>query len=187
MFYLRVRSGVGHVPGFGLGALMEVALVFLLGVSAAVLAFLLGASRGRRVGGCRISWVGGGWLVARCLLFCCLSVVSVSAQSFTVVNIMGYGSLVCSNSTYPAGVSVFPLRAAPSSLVSALSDDFGISSDSLLSGSDFVASVSSSGVVSWSSSETRNYWSVFGAGMGLGLVWFGFGWVLRLNKKIPDF
>lgn len=32
-----------------------------------------------------------------------------------------------------------------------------------------------------------NHWIPFGAGMGMGFLWFGFGWCFRLAKKVPEF
>lgn len=82
---------------------------------------------------------------------------------------------------YPVGVFACTLDGATPEFLGALSADFGV-----------VVEPGVSLFVDLGSATVRtvpdvNLWPAFSAGFGLGLVCFGFGWNLRLTKRITDF
>lgn len=114
------------------------------------------------------------------------SVLVCSGSSLRVVNLHPSGFPVSfSNSRFPSGVTSLDLSSAPASLISSLSSDFGVSIDPAL---DYTVHVSDPAVPVFTvASGESNYWAPTVAGMGAGFLWFGFGWILRLGKKIPEF
>lgn len=114
-------------------------------------------------------------------LLLCLSYYVVTAGSFTVVNLTGTNYVGACN-IYPNGVSSFSLDSLGSLTISNISYDFSTEIDS---GKSYTLEITPSTIV-LHEALPGNIFPAFGAGMGAGFMWFGFGWCLRLAKRIGD-
>lgn len=115
------------------------------------------------------------------ILLCCSSCFG---GSLTVVNLTGSASLQGSDS-FPVGTTVLPTDAAFSASV--LESNLpGIVGDEDWDNEHYtlLITVSSPGY-GFYHNPRRNLWGAYSAGLGVGFMFFGFGWIYRLTKKIP--
>ena len=102
-----------------------------------------------------------------------LSVVNTTGTNWT-----GTNSLL----VFSAGVTDLRSDTLSDSILSALASDFA--AVSLDREHNFCLQVYP---LSATAVPESNSWPAFLAGMGIGFLWFGFGWILRLGKRIADF
>jgi hypothetical protein len=116
---------------------------------------------------------------------CGLGAVAGPVHSVTVCNVrVGAVSWGSGHFDFPVGQTVIPLDGAPGSLLSDLSADFGVSLD----GSASAVVDVTGGVPGFAVSlyPELNMIDAFGVGFGVGLTFFGFGWVLRLTRRTGE-
>ncbi len=125
------------------------------------------------------SWLHG-------VTFGFLATMSVSAHTLTVYNVRTGATPYVGQFTYPVGVTEFQLESMPASGLAALGVDFGVAIDPW---QDWGVDVQNGGggLYTVNSFGGENAWPPLVYGMGAGFMWFGFGWILRLTKRIPEF
>lgn len=115
----------------------------------------------------------------RAILIMVLACGSVWGHEITVVNIgTNAAGFVGTYHVYPVGITKIPLRDGAT--LPTYAADFGASgftpdTDSIVYIDDGTPNIVE---------DPQNVWGAFAAGMGGGFMWFGFGWILRLTKKV---
>lgn len=124
-------------------------------------------------------------LVVFCLFGACfkLSTGVANAGVFTVVNVRTNAAWQGVSLSFPSGITSFDLAAAPASLIASLGSEFGVEVDSEL---NWTVDCTGPRTFTIQASPGRNLWYAFGGGMGVGFMWFGFGWCYRLAKKVGE-
>jgi hypothetical protein len=108
----------------------------------------------------------------------------VTAHTLTVVNQKTGASSYVGYNTYPVGVTVIPYGNGGNLLSNAVYTDFGLVLDG---SSDITVCIDTGFSPAYSVDVTQgeNMAVPLLAGIGCGFAWFGFGWILRLTKKVP--
>jgi hypothetical protein len=126
-------------------------------------------------------------LVFLVALFVLCSVVS--GREVVVVNMMSDG-LVVGPYTFNLGVHRFPTDGWDAGQWATWEAQFGPcrhdgDNECIFWGSGSLAQFSYDSNGQGGARTDINLWPACLAGMGCGFLWFGFGWILRLTKKVP--
>lgn len=123
----------------------------------------------------------GGLLLGLAISWHAAEARNVEAGQLQVVNLTTNGVYVAQNHTYPVGVTLIDMTDATEDISTSFGDDFDLGL--VDPDKDYFVHITDSGVVINAQWDAR-YLYAFEAGMGSGFLWFGFGWILRLVRKV---
>lgn len=122
------------------------------------------------------------------LLFLAVSyyVVTGTAGTFQVINLSTNGPYAAVNHLYPVGTTVIETELFTQEMLELFTEDFNFP---VLLGNNYTVHIKDDGTFEVSGDSTNKLGPALEAGIGAGLLWFGFGWIYRLCKKtsVTDF